>query len=31
MFVMNNISGFKALISRPKSIFAFKTRLSNSD
>ena len=29
MFVMNNISNFEALIR--KSIFAFKTRLSNSD
>ena len=29
MFAMNNISNFEALIR--KSIFAFKTRLSNSD
>ena len=29
MFVMNNISNFEALIR--KSIFAFKTRLSNLD
>ena len=29
IFVMNNISNFQALIR--KSIFAFKTRLSNSD
>ena len=29
MFVMNNISNFEALIT--KSIFTFKTRLSNSD
>ena len=29
MFVMNSISNFEALIR--KSIFAFKTRLSNSD
>ena len=29
MFVMNNIPNFQALIR--KSIFAFKTRLSNSD